>query len=61
MLPWVQLGAKQEDFKAAAISDSVRNRATTGGVNVEFWGGKVRLFMDSVSRKMGTPGSARGC
>ena len=38
----------------------VRNRATTGGVNVEFGGGKVRLLADYVSRKIGTPGTRRG-
>jgi phosphate-selective porin len=39
VLPWVQLVLKQEDFRRSAITDDVRNRATTGGVNVEFGGG----------------------
>jgi hypothetical protein len=43
-LPWVQLVLKQEDFRRSAISDALRNRATTGGVNVEFANGKVRLL-----------------
>ncbi|MEO7987854.1 MAG: porin [Gemmatimonadales bacterium] len=60
VLPWVQLVAKQEDFRRSAISDDVRNRATTGGVNVEFGGGKVRLLADYVSRKIGTPGKRTG-
>lgn len=60
MLPWVQLVAKQEDFRRSAISDAVRNRATTAGVNVEFNGGKVRLLADYVSRKIGTPGTRTG-
>lgn len=38
----------------------MRNRATTGGVNVDFPGGKVRLAADYVSRKVGTPGLRRG-
>ncbi len=60
VLPWVQLVVKQEDFRRSAIDDPLRNRATTGGVNVEFGGGKVRLLADYVSRKIGTPGTRRG-
>jgi hypothetical protein len=58
--PWLQLVAKQEDFRRSAVSGDVRNRATTGGVNVDFPGGKVRLTADYVSRKIGTPGQRRG-
>lgn len=60
LLPWLQLVAKQEDFRRSAVSGDVRNRATTGGVNVDFPGGKVRLTADYVSRKIGTPGVRRG-
>jgi phosphate-selective porin len=60
VLPWVQLVAKQEDFRRSAISAAVRNRATTGGINVEFGGGKVRLLANYVSRKIGTPGKRTG-
>jgi hypothetical protein len=60
VLPWVQLVVKQEDFRRSAISDALRNRATTGGVNVELGGGKVRLLADYVSRRIGTPGTRRG-
>ena len=60
VLPWVQLVLKQEDFRRSDITDAVRNRATTGGVNVEFSGGKVRLLADYVSRKIGVPGTRRG-
>ena len=60
VLPWVQLVLKQEDFRRSAVSDALRNRATTGGVNVEFGAGKVRLLADYVSRKIGTPGTRRG-
>ncbi len=60
VLPWVQLVLKQEDFRRSSVSDGVRNRATTGGVNAEFGGGKVRLLANYVSRKIGTPGTRRG-
>ncbi len=59
VLPWLQLVAKEEDFRRSAITEDVRNRASTGGVNLEF-GGKVRLLADYVSRKIGTPGTRRG-
>jgi hypothetical protein len=59
-LPWVQVVLKQEDFRRSEISDALRNRATTGGVNVEFGSGKVRILADYVSRKTGTPGTRRG-
>jgi hypothetical protein len=59
-LPWVQLVLKQEDFRRSAISEALRNRATTGGVNVELANGKVRLLANYVSRKIGTPGTRRG-
>jgi hypothetical protein len=60
VLPWVQLVLKQEDFRRSEVSEALRNRATTGGVNVEFNGGKVRLLANYVSRKIGTPGTRRG-
>jgi hypothetical protein len=60
VLPWVQLVLKQEDFRRSEISEALRNRATTGGVNVEFGGGKVRLLANYVSRKIGTPGRRQG-
>jgi hypothetical protein len=59
VLPWVQLVLKQEDFRRSEISEALHNRATTGGVNVEFGGGKVRLLADYVSRKIGTPGTCK--
>ena len=58
-LPWVQLVLKQEDFRRSEISEALRNRGTTGGVNVEFGGGMVRLLADYVSRKIGTPGTRK--
>jgi hypothetical protein len=60
VLPWVQLVLKQEDFRRSEIRQALRNRATTGGVNVEFAGGKVRLLADYVSRRIGMPGVRSG-
>ena len=51
---------KQEDFRRSAVTLGSRNRATTGGVNVDFPGGKVRLTGDYVSRKTGDPGQRQG-
>jgi hypothetical protein len=59
VLPWVQLVVKQEDFRRSEISEALHNIATTGGVNVEFGGGKVRLLTNYVSRKIGTPGTRK--
>jgi Phosphate-selective porin O and P len=60
VLRWLQLVVKQEDFRRPAISAAVRNVGTTGGVNVELGGGKVRLLSDYVSRTIGTPGTRQG-
>jgi Phosphate-selective porin O and P len=60
VVPWLQLVFKQEDFRRSAITPDSRNRASTGGANVDFPGGKVRLTMNYVSRKTGEPGARRG-
>ena len=60
VLPWVQLVFKQEDFRRSEIDEALHNRASTGGVNVEFNGGKVRLLANYVSRKIGVPGTRKG-
>jgi hypothetical protein len=60
VVPWIQLVAKQEDFRRSAVSAAQRNQATTAGINLEFAGGKVRLTSDYVSRKIGTPGTRHG-
>jgi hypothetical protein len=60
VLPWIQIVAKQEDFRRSAVSADLRTRSTTGGVNLELNGGKVRLLADYVSRKIGTRGTRRG-
>jgi hypothetical protein len=60
VVPWLQLVAKQEDFRRSAVSADSRNRATTGGANVDFPGGKVRLTTNYVTRKIGEPGVRRG-
>jgi hypothetical protein len=59
-MPWLQLVLKQEDFRRSAISPDSRNRATTGGANLDFPGGKLRLTVNYVSRKTGEPGVRRG-
>ncbi len=58
--PWLQVVLKQEDFRRSAITPDSRNRATTAGGSVEFPGGKVRLLVNYVSRKIGEPGTRRG-
>lgn len=60
VVPWLQIVLKQEDFRRSAVSADSRNRATTGGANVDFPGGKVRLTANYVSRKTGEPGVRRG-
>jgi phosphate-selective porin len=60
VLPWAQLVLKQEDFRRSEVTEALRNRATTGGANVDFSGGKVRLLANYVLRKIGTPGVRRG-
>ncbi|MBA3258012.1 MAG: hypothetical protein H0T68_00925 [Gemmatimonadales bacterium] len=58
--PWLQVVLKQEDFRRSGISAESRNRATTGGVNVDFPGGKVRLTANYISRRIGDAGVRRG-
>jgi hypothetical protein len=57
---WVQLVLKLEGFSRDGITLASRNNAATGGVNVEFPGGKVRLLVDYVSREIGEPGTRTG-
>ena len=59
VLPWVQLVLKDEDFKRPSIATFSRNRAVTGGVNLDLSGGKVRVIVDYVSRKLGGDPSPR--
>ena len=58
MLLWVQLVLKQGDFRRSEIGEALRNRATTGGVNVEFNGGDVRLLANYVFRKVAPGGTS---
>jgi hypothetical protein len=60
VVPWLQLVLKQEDFRRSAISTASRDQATTGGVNVDFPGGKVRLTANYISRRIGHPGTRTG-
>jgi len=53
VLPWVQLVIKREDFERPSVASFSRNRAWTGGVNLEFAAAKVRLIANYVSRQLG--------
>jgi hypothetical protein len=57
---WVQFVLKLEGFSRDGITLASRSNAATGGVNVEFPGGKVRLLVDYVSREIGEPGTRTG-
>lgn len=52
VLPWVQLVVKREDFERPSLASFSRNRAWTGGVNLDLAAGKVRLTANYVSRKL---------
>jgi len=61
VLPWIQLVVRQEDFRRnAAVTHGYKNHATTGGVNLDFAAGKVKLALDYVRRTLGNPGVTRG-
>jgi hypothetical protein len=55
--PWLQLVVKRETFQRPAIGNAQYNAATTGGVNVDLPGGRTRLIVDYVSRRIGIPGT----
>lgn len=55
VLPWVQLVARQEDFRQLSINKTRLSDGTTGGVNVDFAGGRVRLAVDGIFRTTGNP------
>lgn len=59
VLPWVQLVLKDEDFQRPSLAAFNRNRAITGGVNLDLSAGKVRVIVDYVSRKLGGDASPR--
>lgn len=54
--PWLQVVAKQEDFRRPSISDERWVTATTLGANFDFGGGRTRLVANYVAR---TSGAAR--
>ena len=54
LLPDLQLVAEQEDFRRPAVPGFVRNTAFLGGANLYAAGGRVRLLVNYVSRKVGT-------
>lgn len=56
VLPWLQLVAKQEEFDHPVAQRTAVYRATTGGANAEMAGGRVRLIMNGISRRVDLPG-----
>ena len=52
----VQLVARQEDFQRPGISDSLRTLTTIAGANIDLSGSAVRLGVNYISRRVGTPG-----
>lgn len=59
VLPWVRLVLKDEDFERASIASFARNRAITGGVNLDLAAGRIRVIVDYVSRKLGPDSAER--
>ena len=53
-------GAQTGRFPPGRDQLRLRNSATTGGVNVEFPGGKVRVLVNYISRESGEPGTRTG-
>ena len=58
--PSVLVLVKQEDFLRPAIATARRDLATTLGTTLDFSESRVRLYLDYVSRKVGSPGVRRG-
>lgn len=57
--PLVQFVARQEDLERSGLAPSWRNRATTGGINLFFTGGKTRLFLGAISRQVGAAAESK--
>jgi len=55
---WAQLVARQEDLRRPAAG--TRNDATTVGTIFDFSDNRVRLYLDYVSRRSGTPAVRHG-
>ena len=53
VMPWLQLIAKQEDFRRDFIGPARPMKASTLGANVDFPGGHSRLIVDWVARESG--------
>ena len=58
--PSVIVLVKQEDFLRPAIATARRDLATTLGATLDFSESRVRLYLDYVSRKIGSPGLRHG-
>lgn len=55
--PWLQLVVKRERFQRPTIGSAQYNAATTGGVNVDLPGGRTRVIVDYVARRISFPGT----
>ena len=51
---------KQEDFLLPTVATARRDLATTLGATLDFSESRVPLYLDYVSRKIGSPGVRRG-
>ena len=58
--PSVLVLVKQEDFLRPAVATARRDLATTLGATLDFSESRVRLYLDYVSRKIGSPGVRHG-
>ncbi|MEO8294647.1 MAG: porin [Gemmatimonadota bacterium] len=58
--PRLQLILKNEDLERPSLALFQRNRAVTGGANLDLVPGKIRFIADYVSRKIGDPGQRTG-
>jgi phosphate-selective porin len=60
VIPTVQAVGKYEEFGRPGITNAVKNRAWTAGLNLYPNGRNFRLTFDYVSRKIGEPGTRKG-
>jgi hypothetical protein len=59
--PWLQPVLKYEWFERSGILPAAsKNRAWTAGINLFPWGRPIRLTLEYVSRRVGSPGVRRG-
>jgi hypothetical protein len=56
----VQLVGKYEEFERPGISIAQKNTAWTGGANLFLAGPAIKLYLEYISRAIGTPGTRHG-